>query len=86
MSQKLVNLIGSGVLMLGTIIVFAWLWSQSRSLAATQPVPENLKPVEIESIKDEAKQLMAGMENNANIPIPVPLEKMVARNPFAALP
>jgi uncharacterized membrane protein len=83
MSHKLFNLIAGVVLLGATVFGFFWLWNQSRTVKSTYVVPESLKTVNIEDIKNEAKDLLSGLENNANVPLTTPIQKMGRDNPFA---
>lgn len=84
MKPRLVSLIGGVILFLVTVIGFFWLWSQTKVAAERVSSAENLKPVEIETVKDQAKELLAGKENNANLPLSLPLEKIGRTNPFVS--
>lgn len=85
MSAKTLSLIGSIVFLALTAMGFVWLWSTSRPDLSHVLVSESLKPVEIESIKSDAESLLKNVENNASLPIPIPLEKMGRDNPFAGI-
>jgi len=82
MNSKYTNLIVSLVFALVTIGAFLWLWSMSKSFTINTAVADNLKPVEIETVKNEASTLLSGLHNIAPIPIPVPTSKMGTTNPF----
>lgn len=84
MSSKLANTISGVVLLVVCLVAFGWLWNISRNTDNVRAVSENLKSVEVDTVKSEAKDLVSDRENVANIPIPVPIGKMGQDNPFAA--
>ncbi|MFA5927227.1 MAG: hypothetical protein WCT32_04035 [Patescibacteria group bacterium] len=82
MNYRLLNLVGSLAILATTVVLFFWLWSGTRGIQNTFVVPENLKPVEIRSLKSESSLLIGDLENNANIPLATPIDKMGRSNPF----
>ncbi len=83
MSLKTLYLSGGFIVMVLTAGGFFWLWNQTGSVTVnTVQIAASYEPVDIENIKTEARDLISGLENNANIPIPIPLEKMGRENPF----
>lgn len=85
MNSRMVSLLGSIFFMALTVGIFVWLWSTTNINNASLAVPENLKPVEIESVKAEAETLIQDLTNNAGLPIPVPTGKMGRENPFTGI-
>ena len=85
MNSKMMNLVGSVFFVAVTMFAFVWLWSLTRVQGSLGVVAENLRPVEIESIKVDAERLIKDTENNASIPIAIPTEKMGRENPFAGI-
>lgn len=82
MNPKLIGLIVSIIFALGVIGGFYWLWNSSQATQVSGEVAENLKPIEIESVKTEATTLMTGLQKNSDIPVLIPTEKMGRANPF----
>jgi len=80
--MKNISLIASLVFIIATLGAFYWLWTMANNYEVDKTVAENLKPVEIESVKKEATTLLSDLEKNSDIPIPVPTEKMGRENPF----
>jgi len=83
MNTKLVSLIASvvfAILMAGGFFV---VWTMSKSYPQTQPVPDDLKAIEIDSVKKDAENILNGLEKVSDIPIPVPTGKMGKGNPFS---
>jgi|GEM_PF-4803002 len=76
--------IGGILFFIATGAVFYWLWTTSQAPAANVAV--NPTPVaDISSLKDQAKELIAGRENLAGIPVVAPTADKVGRNnPFGA--
>lgn len=64
---------------------YYWAWSSvmpsSDSSAGTE-ISMELEVSDISGMKEQANKLISGMENNANIPLPVPTEKLGKTNPF----
>lgn len=83
MKMKTISLIASLIFIIVTLGAFYWLWTIANDLKIDKAVAENLKLVEIESVKKEATTLLSDLEKNSDIPIPVPTEKMGRENPFA---
>lgn len=82
MNAKLMNWLVS-IVFAGIVIgAFYWLWTMSKDFTVQTTVASNLKTVNVEGVKTEANSLIAGRNNSANIPIPVPSEKMGKANPF----
>lgn len=77
-----ISLIVGIILVICTAGAFYWLWGQTKNYTVNTIVAENLKPIEIETVKNEAKTLLSGLENKAGIPIPTPDAKMGKTNPF----
>lgn len=65
-----------------TAVAFYWLWNQSKTFTINTVVAENLQPIEIETVKDQADDLLFGLQNKANLPISTPTAKMGKDNPF----
>lgn len=82
MNYRMLNLVGGVAIFLATSALFFWLWSGTRGMQSTFVVPENLKPIEIRSLKSESSLLTGDLENNANIPLSTPIDKMGRDNPF----
>lgn len=82
MSTKLIGLITSIVFLIGTIGGFFWLWNTSKNITAPSAVAADLQPIEIESVKQEATDLLSGLSRNSDIPIGTPTDKMGRTNPF----
>lgn len=82
MNSKLIGLIVSIVFALGMVGAFYWLWDSSQKTPVSSAVAENLKPIEIESVKKQASGLMTGLQKNSDIPVLMPTEKMGRANPF----
>jgi hypothetical protein len=80
--NKLISLILSLVFALATVGGFYWLWTQSKNFTVRAVIAENMKPVEIETVKTKAVSLLAGLNNVGGMPIPVPTSKMGKANPF----
>ncbi|MEK7096361.1 MAG: hypothetical protein AAB881_00175 [Patescibacteria group bacterium] len=85
MSPKLFSTIAGLLLFLGAAFGFFWLWNQSRTTSSTFIVSDDLKAVEIETVKTEARDLLSGIENSGNLPVVTPIQKMGRDNPFAGL-
>lgn len=82
MKRGIVGLIVSLLFAAVTAGAFYWLWGTSKLFPVETSVASNLKPIEIESIKNEAKTLLEGLSKNSDIPISVPTAKMGKPNPF----
>ena len=82
MNTKSISTIGGLVFLLATAGAFYWLWSQSKNYNPSPPISDNLVPVQIESVKKDADDILNGLVNNSAIPIPAPIEKMGKANPF----
>lgn len=82
MKKSTLNLIASLIFLAGVIIGFYSVWSSSaKSGTATS---ESFVTLDISGVKEEAASLVAGRENNASIPLPVPTSKMGKTNPFSS--
>ena len=84
MSKTNIGLIISVVFALATAGGFYWLWTTSKTeVEGVVPATTSTYTiVEIESVKKEAVDILAGLENKAGIPIPIPTEKMGRPNPY----
>jgi uncharacterized protein YneF (UPF0154 family) len=82
MKSKTFGIIVSLILVAGTVGGFFWLWTMSKTFNANPPVQDNLKTVEIESVKKDAENVLSGLEKNSDIPISTPVDKMGKTNPF----
>lgn len=83
-SSKTVAFIASLLFIAATIGGFFWLWQMSKNYNTNPPVADNLQPIEIESVKKDAENVLAGLEKNSDIPIPTPVDKMGKDNPFVS--
>ena len=65
---------------------FGFLWliasAQSGKIDSTE-ISDKYKPVEIESIKKQAVDLLSERQNVSGMPIPVPVQKEGKENPFS---
>lgn len=82
MNMRIINLVLSVIFATTTIAMFYWLWTLTGTVSTEFAVAENLKPIEIESIKKEANTLLEGLSKVSDMPIPTPTEKMGKTNPF----
>lgn len=82
MNTKIINLVVSLVFAVITVGAFFWLWRISTNFVVDTAVADNLKPVEINTVKNDATSILSGLSNTASIPIPTPTEKMGKANPF----
>ena len=80
--NKLIGLILGLVFFLATAGGFYWLWLQSKNFTVKTTVADNMKPIEIDSVKNQAVLLLSGLNNVSGMPIPVPTNKMGKVNPF----
>ncbi|OQA04354.1 MAG: hypothetical protein BWY68_00381 [bacterium ADurb.Bin400] len=84
MNKNLMGMIGGLSMVVISVLAFVWLWSQTRVVAVDSGmVMDNLQPVDVQSLENSTKELIEGLENNAGMPIPVPIDKMGRDNPFA---
>lgn len=85
MKKKTLGLIASLIFALATVGGYYWLWTVSLNAEVTPSsvaTTSTYAVVEIESVKKEAVDILNGLENRGNIPIPVPTEKMGRPNPY----
>jgi len=82
MNEKLVTIVLSLLVLVGTAFGFYWLWSQSNNYTKSIAVPENLQQIEIETVKNDAQAILEDKESVSDIPISVPDQKMGRENPF----
>lgn len=59
---------------------YYWLWNTARTPSSVATTTTS--QYEIGSIEKDAQNILAGLENNAGIPIGLPLQKMGRDNPF----
>lgn len=82
MNTKLVSFIASIILVAATAGGYFWLWKTSNNYNTNPPVADNLKIVEIETVKKDAENVLANLEKVSDIPISTPVDKMGKANPF----
>jgi hypothetical protein len=80
--NKTIGLIASLIFALATIGGFYWLWTLSKDFTIKTTVADDMRPVEIDTVKDQAVSLLAGLNNVSGMPIPTPTNKMGKTNPF----
>ena len=84
-TSKFVSIFSTFFLIL-TIVCFTYLFIQVRTKAPdAREVNDKYKTVEIESIKNDALNLLSERQNVSGIPIPQPIQKMGKSNPFAGI-
>jgi len=76
------SLLGLGFFV-AVIVVLAVIFSNSISNTDSGISSYSTPVVDLSSLEAEAKSLIAGRENTAGIPIPVPKDKMGKTNPFS---
>ncbi len=84
MKMKTLSIVGSLILVVAVVGGFFWLWQMSKDYNANPAVEDNLKPVEIESVKKDAENVLSGLDKSSDIPISTPVDKMGKTNPFTA--
>lgn len=82
MNEKQLSSVIGILVLVGTVFGFFWLWSQADSYIKVTAVPENLQQIEIETIKNDAQDILENKELSSNIPISVATDKMGRENPF----
>lgn len=80
--NKLIGLIASLVFALAAVGGFYWLWMQSSNFTVQTVIADDMRPVEIDSVKNQAVLLLSGLNNVSGMPIPTPTNKMGKANPF----
>lgn len=66
---------------------FYWLWTQYNNSDVTTAVSNTSSSytvVDIESVKNQASEIISSLEKVSDIPIPTPTAKMGRTNPFVA--
>lgn len=76
------KLFGFGFFVL-VFVIIAYLYTSSSSTDDTIQVSSFSSPVDIVSVESSAKKLISTRDNNAGIPIPVPVDKLGKTNPFS---
>lgn len=88
MSKASISTIVSIVFMLIIAGGFYYIWSDSSaknsSDAASLSTLALTEVSDVTGLKSQAEKLVSGLENNAGVPIDVPLGKMGKANPFTA--
>ncbi|MCL5410322.1 MAG: hypothetical protein M1324_00500 [Patescibacteria group bacterium] len=83
MNTKTISVVASIVFAVLVVGGFFALWTMSKSYPQNLPVSDDLKPIEIDSVKKDAENVLSNLEKNSDIPIPVPTNKMGKENPFS---
>ncbi|MEI6498700.1 MAG: hypothetical protein WCO23_01930 [bacterium] len=84
-TNKFISIFSSFFMILA-IIGFAYLATQIIMKAPDEKViNDKYKTVEIESIKNDALNMLSERQNVSGIPLTVPLQKMGKSNPFAGI-
>jgi len=81
-STKTISMIASLIFVAAAVGGFLWLWQMSKQYNTDPPVADNLQPIEIESVKKDAENVLSGLEKSSDIPISTPVDKMGKANPF----
>lgn len=83
MNTKAAGLIAS--IVFGALVAggFFYILTKSKSYPQDLPIADDLKPIEIESVKQDAENVLNGLEKLSDIPIPVPTGKMGKEKPFS---
>ena len=81
MKNKISLIAGLGFLFVSAF-AFYWLWNQSQNFTISTAVADNLQPVEIDTVKNDADKLLFGLQNKASLPLSTPTSKMGKENPF----
>lgn len=82
MESKNMGAIGGAIALLAVIGGGVWIWMLSNKFDSNQAVDSSFKLIEIETVKSDAENILAGLEQTSDIPIPTPNEKMGKTNPF----
>lgn len=83
MNTKTIGVVASiifAVLVVGGYFV---LWTMAQSYPQDLPVADNLNPIEIDSVKKDAENVLNGLQKVSDMPIPVPTNKLGKENPFS---
>ena len=83
MNSKLVNTVASIIFAAVVAGGFFVIWTMSKSYPQDLPVSDDLKAIEIDSVKKDAENILTGLEKVSDIPIPVPTGKMGKEKPFS---
>ncbi len=82
MKQSSLGVIGAFLFLLVSAGIFYYLYNSSVNSVSIAPNTAAFQPVNITGLKDQVVKLSSGAENNAGLPIPVPLSKLGKSNPF----
>lgn len=82
MSTKTAGFFASLFFAIAVVAGYFWLWQTSKNFNDDTEVAENLKSVEIESVKKDAENVLSGLQKNSDIPVSLPVDKMGKENPF----
>jgi len=83
MNAKTVGTVASIVFTVLVVGGYFVLWTMSQSYPQDSPVADNLNPIEIDSVKQDAENVLNGLQKVSDIPIPVPTNKLGKDNPFS---
>jgi|GEM_PF-1217070 len=84
-NTSFISIIGSLIFLAIALASFYWLWSKAQPGDVTDvTVDQKYKPVEISSIKEQARQLIESKDNAGNLPLTVPSSSDTGKkNPFS---
>jgi hypothetical protein len=84
MTKSTLSTLGSILFMVASLIIVFLIWNGSSKVQSVEQYSntESYAPVDISSLKTQAVKIISGYQNNASIPIPVPVAKMGKTNPF----
>lgn len=84
MKKSTLNMISSLVFFVVIIVVLVIIFVNSSLSSSDKEISSYYTPsADIASLETEAKELISGRENNAGVPIAIPIDKMGKSNPFS---
>lgn len=85
--SKTFGILGSVILLIGTLAGFFWLWNSAQpEIVTNSSIDQKYQKVEIAGLVSDAETLIANKQNAGGLPVLTPTaDKMGRDNPFAGL-
>lgn len=85
MNKRIIGIVFGLIVLAAVAGGYFWLWTLSRAEPENVAVLERYKPIEIESVKDDARDLLDDVGNGAKLPVSVSADRLGRDNPFLGL-
>lgn len=85
MKRSTLNSIFSSLFLIAIVLLIFLSWNSARTSYESRvvPSPQVETASDLSAVKTQAQKLVAGLENNANLPVTVPTQKLSKENPFS---